>query len=185
VSLPKFLHGRLLPLEVEALVYTPGVGAHVESFASGSVHADLDRRVVPLLFHHDDGAPIGRVVRAFEADKALNIEAKLVGGPTQLEHVVAQVEDGLCSGLSIGAIVDPKYDVWTRDAATGLPRVTRGWVRMIEASICWAPAYDAARVRELSDDPGDRPALAAARSANADLRFVTLRRRVGKVAAVA
>jgi HK97 family phage prohead protease len=112
-------------------------GDYVETFARGSVVDSDDALVV---YRHDE--PIGRLVRAEDADAGWDVSGRL-SATRDADDAYALLRDGVIAALSVG--FEPIEEVRTVDD-DGTVHVNRTKVKVREVSLVPFPAYDAARI---------------------------------------
>jgi HK97 family phage prohead protease len=107
---------------------------------------------LPLLIHHDETRPVGRITRTWSSDAGLEVEGELIGGAAALDDLREKIGAGLQSSLSIGFVSDPRRDVWTAGKTKGEPpTVRRRGARLREVSLCIRGSYGEARVYRISN----------------------------------
>ena len=68
-------------------------------------------KVLPMLWNHDPGHPIGKWTVIEEDERGLKIEGRITPGVSKGAEVLAMVRDGVIDGMSIGyATIKADYD---------------------------------------------------------------------------
>ena len=95
---------------------------------------------IRLLFQHDPGEPVGRILRLYEDQRGLRVEGSLTPGVPRADSLRALVRDGALDGLSIGFRTIRS----TRDRSSGHRRLLQ--VDLWEISIVTFPMMERARI---------------------------------------
>jgi hypothetical protein len=127
------IRGQAVPWGVEATVST---GQKVR-FEAGSV--DLDG--TPVVLHHDESQPIGKVIDSTSTDAGLDVVAS-ISAVSGGDEALVLAADGVVTGWSVG--VEPTEF----DDVDGVMVVTASTARHL--ALVTTPAFDSARVTEVA-----------------------------------
>ncbi len=127
------IRGQAVPWGVEATVST---GQKVR-FEAGSV--DLDG--APVVMHHDEAQPIGKVIDSTSTDAGLDVVAS-ISSVARGDDALVLAADGVVTGWSVG--VEPTEF----DDVDGVMVVTASTARHL--ALVTTPAFDSARVTEVA-----------------------------------
>ena len=101
--------------------------------------------VLPLLWQHDAGHPIGRIESIAEDDKGLRVIGRLTERSAVAREAAALLRDGAVGGLSFGYRVRAK-----REGEAGGRELTD--VDLVEVSLVTFPMQAAARVHAVVEE---------------------------------
>lgn len=159
----KFLHSSLSLKNIEENGIFSGyasvfniIDKQNDLILPGAFKKNLNNNKIKLLWQHDPGEPIGKIIDVYENDVGLYIVAQLLLSIQKAKEIYLMLKAGMIDGLSIG-YVPVKYDT---DHETGA-RILKQ-IELWEVSLVTFPANSVAQVVNVKNQNSEQMILVQA-----------------------